>query len=62
MTKEPGAASILIELEDGKINIRHGTDGVILFHGNEVKEGTWEKLFDAVKQIILENNLKSILQ
>jgi hypothetical protein len=52
---ERGAASILIVLEAGQIVVRHGTDGDILYDGEWVKEGTWEKLFDAVKKVLSDN-------
>ena len=52
---ENGAASILIELEEGEIVIKHGTDGDILRRPILVKEGTWHKLFLTIEGIIDQN-------
>lgn len=51
---ENGAASILIELRNGEITIKHGTDKAVLFQSIEVKPGTWSKLFNKIKEIIKE--------
>lgn len=51
---ERGEASIIIELSNGKITVRHGSDrDIFLYGGMQVIEGTWEKLFAECKNIIL---------
>jgi hypothetical protein len=50
MEKKPterGAASILIELENGTITIKHGTDGTVLHSLADAPEGTWRGMFAA---------------
>jgi len=49
MNKEKGMASVLIELEDSKVKVWHGTDKVLLYE-NEVSEGYWDKLWETIKQ------------
>ena len=44
--RETGAASILVKLEDGQINVYHGTDGDLL-HSRPAFEGDWSRLFAA---------------
>lgn len=57
MKTERGAASILIELGDGKITMRHGTDKDVLNAAAEVREGTWKLLFDTIKKVIADNDI-----
>lgn len=52
---ERGAASILIELKDGKICIKHGSEDSILFEPTTVTAGTWQRLFAAIKSEIIAN-------
>ena len=42
---ERGAASMLVELEDSRIRVLHGTDGTVLAEG-VVQEGAWDALWD----------------
>lgn len=53
---ERGEASLLIELKDGTITIKHGTDGDTLYE-SLVTNGTWTKMFAGIKTTILENRL-----
>lgn len=55
---EPGAASILIELEAGKVTIKHGTDDGVLSPAAKVYKGAWEKLLATVKQVISETTIR----
>ena len=48
MKGEPGAASLLIELADGNITVRHGTDKVVLFEAKDVVYGSWEELWSTI--------------
>jgi uncharacterized membrane protein len=48
MQAETGAASILIELKDGGVQIIHGTDNVVLQNFPQVAEGTWGDMFDSI--------------
>lgn len=48
---EDGAASILIELEDGNITVKHGTDGSVLLIVENALVGSWDKLWDALYAI-----------
>lgn len=48
MTIEKGCASIFVTLEDGEIEVEHGTDKVVLFH-SKVKKGTWDRIWKAIE-------------
>lgn len=48
MQAETGAASILIELKNGGVQIIHGTDNVVLQDFPQVAEGTWGDMFDSI--------------
>lgn len=52
-----GEASILIELRNGKICIKHGSEDSILFEPTTVTEGAWQRLFAAIKSEIIANEL-----
>ena len=44
-TGDAGAASIIIELEDGEISVEHGSkEGLILGRTKTTKDGDWERL------------------
>ena len=47
MKTEQGSASILIELEGGNITVKHGTDGTILRHFENVEAGTWKTIWNS---------------
>jgi len=47
--KEKGAASLFVKLEDGVIEVRHGTDDAILFR-SPVKQGTWDSMWNAIRE------------
>ena len=49
MSRERGAASLFIKLEDGKIEVWHGTDNVLLFR-SPVKAGTWDAMWNAIRE------------
>lgn len=51
---ERGAASILIELEDGKMKICHGTDGDTLATKTKTKVGDWDKLWTMLEDFGFE--------
>ena len=42
---DAGAASMHVELEDGRINVRHGTDKALLLTVSDVQAGTWAALW-----------------
>jgi hypothetical protein len=44
--RERGAASILITLEDGAIEVIHGEDHVLLGRKQNTVEGDWDKLWE----------------
>lgn len=48
--KERGAASILIELSDGIITVKHGTDNAILAQWTATP-GDWDKIWDRVNEL-----------
>ena len=48
---EAGEASILITLSRGKITVIHGTDKFILMEVDRVEEGSWDKIWDAIRNI-----------
>ncbi len=48
---EPGSASIHIDLEHGKIIVKHGTHDVILKEIDNAEEGSWDKIWDAINSI-----------
>ena len=45
---EAGAASMFIELSQGKITVKHGTDGTTLKEIHEAKPGAWDKIWEAI--------------
>jgi hypothetical protein len=44
--RERGAASILIKLEDGEIEVIHGEDNVVLGRKLNTVEGDWDRLWE----------------
>jgi hypothetical protein len=48
---ELGEASITIELQNSNITVKHGEDGSILLKINDVKQGSWDKLWEAIRSI-----------
>ena len=58
ITTERGAASILVELKDGGVNVIHGTDGDVLHSFPQVAPGTWDRLFDAVWRTLRDGELR----
>ena len=42
---EAGAASMRVKLEDGSINVYHGTDKALLLTVSGVRAGTWDALW-----------------
>lgn len=55
---ERGAASILIELEDGNIAVYHGMDSVKLAELENAPEGTWNKLWEYLEALGIERLYK----
>jgi len=49
--KEKGAASILIELVDGNIIVKHGTDGAVLLEILNAPTGAWDKIWQTLEAI-----------
>jgi hypothetical protein len=47
----PGAASILIALSEGRIEIRHGDDGTVLARKDATDERDWERLWLFITEI-----------
>ena len=48
---EAGAASIFIELSQGTITVKHGTDGTVLKRIDRAKDGSWNKIWDAINNV-----------
>lgn len=48
---EQGSASILIELLDGNITVKHGTDGNILHQVEGAAIGSWDQIWAAIENI-----------
>jgi hypothetical protein len=47
-----GSASMFIDLTQGKITVTHGTiDDAVLHEVDKVKEGSWKKLWEAIRAI-----------
>ena len=56
---EPGAASILIKLEDGEIKVWHGTDSNwILGEKKHTSIGDWDRLIEALKSVGIKWGVK----
>jgi len=47
--KEPGSAEIKIGLENGNVTVTHATSGEVLLNLQNVPKGTWDKLWDFLK-------------
>ncbi len=43
-----GSASILVDLTDRIITVKHGTDGNILFQ-RKARKGTWENIWKVLR-------------
>jgi hypothetical protein len=43
---EEGAASILIQLTNTNLYVEHGEDKSLILHVSNVKNGTWDKLWE----------------
>lgn len=52
-----GAASIFVELADGVITVRHGTDDVVL-HRVEAHEDMWGDMFSAMCAVLYRTEVK----
>lgn len=48
---ERGEASMIIELRDGNIIVKHGENGRILLVKRGVVEGSWSKIWETLKAI-----------
>jgi len=47
--KETGGASIRIELTNGNVTVLHGSSGEVLLNLQDVPTGTWDKLWDFLR-------------
>lgn len=54
MSKETGAAKIVIELSEGVIAVTHGDGGALLAVKSETSPGDWDKIIEALKGIGLK--------
>lgn len=50
-TVEKGAASIVIELENGKITVTHGTAAVTLHEVENAQAGSWDKIWKTIRAL-----------
>jgi len=48
---EAGDASIFIELSQGTITVKHEKDGAILKQIDRAKDGSWNKIWDAINNV-----------
>lgn len=48
---EMGSAEIIIELYEGTISVRHGEDHRLLHEVKNAKDGSWDKLWEAIREI-----------
>jgi hypothetical protein len=48
---ELGAASINVELINGNIIVKHGEDESVLLKIKNVKQGSWDKIWEALYSI-----------
>lgn len=46
--QERGSASIFVTLQNGRIVVRHGEDGTVLFD-REVAHGTWAHMWRVIR-------------
>lgn len=53
MPPERGEASIFVELKDGNITVRHGTEGhhATLLVKESVPSGSWGKIWDILNNL-----------
>ena len=52
--KEPGAAGVRIELEEGNINVYHTDSNEILLSLKDVPQGTWKKLWNFLRNDLIK--------
>lgn len=57
--KEQGAASIRIELSGGHVSIVHGDGYDLLRFFPNVPEGTWNRMWNALDDVLGEHELAS---
>ncbi len=50
--REPGSASIIVDLSDGEITVTHGTDHVVLRRWT-ARPGDWERLWNTIEALEL---------
>lgn len=48
---ERGAASIFIQLSNGKITVTHGTAAVTLHEIKNAQSGSWDKIWKTIRAI-----------
>lgn len=51
MEKETGQASIIIDLEDSNITVKHGEDNTVLLEKKNVEKGSWDKIWETLSNI-----------
>jgi len=49
--KETGQASILIELKDSNIAVKHGDDKTVLLEKKNVEIGSWNRIWKTLKDL-----------
>jgi hypothetical protein len=46
---EPGAARLVIRLDNGELEVNHGEGGALLLRMLKVKAGTWDRLWELLE-------------
>jgi len=48
---ERGMASMLVELVDGNITVKHGDDGTVLLEKKNVEDGSWDRIWELLRNL-----------
>ena len=48
-SKEQGAASIIVSMQDGKLKVTHGESTWAVLHERDAEAGIWDAIWDVIK-------------
>jgi len=57
-SKEQGAASIIVTMEDGKLKVTHGESTWAVLHERDADAGIWDAIWDVIKNYQTDEPIK----
>ena len=57
-SKEQGAASIIVTMEDGKLKVTHGQSTWAVLHERDADAGIWDAIWDVIKNYQTDEPIK----